>query len=191
MLDLIAADRQRRCDEIRHEAAEQSAQWLRTAHRQARERLRRVLGDARERASQRVSAALAQRQTRERLALQSSASDFLEQALQRLPAALTSRWQQPSLRRIWMRMALEQARHALPPGVWRIEHAAGLAAEEIAALTLEAGDHTTRIFEPRPPLIAGARIFGNGNCVDASLPGLLSDRENLAAALLQAWETAP
>lgn len=191
LLDLIAADRMQRCSEILQSARRQSDELLREAHRHARERLRQALNEARDRARQRVAAAIAQRQTRARLAQQSSASDFLTHALQLLPAALTQRWRQPSERLRWAQMALAQAQQSLPPGPWRIEHADGLQAEDIAALGADAGGAASWRFQLDPQLVAGLRIFGNGNCIDASLPGLLSDRENLAAALLQAWEQTP
>jgi len=191
LLDLIAADRTRRCSEILQSAQRQSDELLHEAHRHARERLRQALNEARERARQRVAGAIAQRQTRARLAQQSSASEFLTHALQRLPTALTQRWRQACERPRWVQMALAQARQSLPAGPWRIEQADGLRAEEIAALGADASGEASRIFQLDPQLVAGLRIFGNGNCIDASLPGLLSDRENLAAALLQAWEQTP
>jgi len=191
LLDLIAADRARRCSEILQTAQRQSDELLHEAHRHARERLRQALNEARERARQRVAGAIAQRQTRARLAQQSSASEFLTHALQRLPAALTQRWQQACERRRWVQMALAQAQQSLPAGPWRIEHADGLQAEDISALGADAGDAANKRFQLNAQLVAGLRIFGNGNCIDASLPGLLSDRENLAAALLQAWEQTP
>lgn len=187
LLDLIDADCRRRCEEIRDSARRQSADLLREAHLHARQRLRRVLNDARDRARQRVAAALAQRQTRERLAQQNCASEILKQALQRLPAALTQRWQQAGSRSRWVAMALSQANRCLPAGPWRIEHAEGMRVEDLTGTGTGASHH----LQLDPRLVAGLRIFGNGNCVDASLSGLLSDRDNLAAALLQAWEAGP
>ncbi|HWS28344.1 MAG TPA: hypothetical protein VN259_17420 [Xanthomonadales bacterium] len=190
LLELIAADRERRCSDILGNARCQAADLLRQAHQQARERVRLVQSDARERAQQRVAGASAQRQTRERLAQQSAAAEFLKQALERLPAALERRWQQAQARTSWVRMALQQAHQNLPAGAWRIEHAAGLQAQECEAIATEQGPGPALSLQLNGQLIAGLRIFGNGNCIDASLPGLLSDRENLAAALLQAWEAA-
>ena len=190
LLDLIAADRTRRCSEILEAAQRQGDELLREAHRHARARLRKVLSEARERAGQRLAAALAQRQTRERLAQQNSTSEFLRHAMQLLPAALTQRWRQPQARLRWVQMALTQAQQCLPAGVWRIEHAVGLEPAEIAALEADASSEISRSFQLNAQLVAGVRVLGNGNCVDASLPGLLSERENLAATLLQAWEHA-
>lgn len=191
LLDLIAIDRARRCSEIAESAQREVDDLLRQAHLHARERVRRVLGEARERARERVTAALAQRHTRERLAQQGSASDFLERALRLLPAALVQRWEEPQARMRWTQMALAQARQSLPPGPWRIEHAAGLQPQEIAALAADSSLAEARSFQLNPQLPAGVRVLGNGNCIDASLAGLLSDRDSLAAALLQAWEARP
>lgn len=191
LLDLIAADCTRRCDEIRNESRRQADALLREAHLNARDRLRRVLNDARDRARQRVAAAEAQLQTRERLEQQNSAGEFLKRALQLLPAALSQRWRQPQTRTRWVQMALDQAQHSLPTGAWRVEHADGLLPEEIAPLLTDCRGGPIRNFQLNPQLIAGVRIMGNGNCIDASLSGLLSDMDNLAGALLQAWESPP
>ena len=188
LLDLIIADRERRCGELMAAAQRQAAELLREAHLHARKRVRTVLGDARERARQRVAAAQAQRQTRDTLAQQGPASDFLNQAMQLLPAQLAQRWREPSARRLWMQMAMQQAEQNLPAGAWRIEHAPGLQQEEMASLTGATHLAQAHSFQPNPQLLAGVRIHGNGNCIDASLAGLLSDRDSLSAALLQAWE---
>ena len=115
LLDLIAADRTRRCSEILEAAQRQGDELLREAHRHARARLRKVLSEARERADQRLAAALAQRQTRERLAQQNSTSEFLRHAMQLLPAALMQRWRQPEACLRWVQtgvLAAAPARHA-------------------------------------------------------------------------------
>jgi hypothetical protein len=143
------------------------------------------------RARQRIDAAAAQRQSRLRLAQQDSASDFLARAIALLPAALSARWQQPETRLRWVRQALLQARQALPCSDWRIEHAAGLLPEDIAALDDDDMPPFLRNFEANPQLVAGLRVHGNGNCIDASLAGLLADRDSLAASLLLAREVQP
>jgi vacuolar-type H+-ATPase subunit H len=188
LLDLIAADRDRRCDEIMAGARRQAAELLRQAHDQARERVTGGLRDARARARHRVDAAAAQRQSRLRLAQQGSASDFLARAMALLPAALSARWQQSETRLRWVRLALLQARQALPCSDWRIAHAPGLLPADIAALDDDDTAPFLRNFEAEPQLVAGLRVHGNGNCVDASLAGLLADRDSLSASLLRARE---
>lgn len=188
LLELIAGDRDARCEEILGGARQQAAELLRRAHAEARERVRKALREARERAGERVAAAIARRQTRERLAQQGSASDFLAQALELLPAALQARWQQPPARLGWVRQALLQAQRLLPAGDWRIDHAPGLEAADIAQLAAAELPPSPPHFQPDPELLAGLRIHGNGNCIDASLAGLLADRDSLAARLLGARE---
>jgi vacuolar-type H+-ATPase subunit H len=191
LLDLIEADRTHRCAEILGSARSQAAELLRQAHAQARERVRQGLDDARERARQRVAAAAAQRATRLRLAQQNETSDFLAQAMARMPAALIARWQQPESRLRWVRMALAQARQSLPLGDWRIVHAPGLQADDIRTLGDSELSPFPHRFEVDTELAAGVRVFGNGNCIDASLAGLLSDRDSLAAVLLRARGALP
>jgi hypothetical protein len=188
LLDLIAADRDQRCAEIEQSARRQAAELLRQAHAQARERVLGGLREARLRARQRIDAAAAQRQSRLRLAQQDSASDFLARAMALLPAALSARWQQRETRLRWVRQALLQARECLPCSDWQIEHAPGLMSDDIAALDEHDMPPFRRNFETNPQLDAGLRIHGNGNCVDASLTGLLADRDSLAASLLRARE---
>jgi hypothetical protein len=86
----------------------------------------------------------------------------------------------------WVRQALLQARQSLPLGDWRIEHAPGLQADDIRALADTDLPPFPHRFEVDPELRAGLRIFGNGNCIDASLTGLQSDQDSLSAALLRA-----
>lgn len=185
LLQLIADDCRSRCAEVMDAAGDQAAELLRLAHRQARDRVHAALRDARERAAQRVAAAAAQRQTRIRLSQQHAAGVFLAQAHARLPSALIARWQQTTARRIWVRYALQQAVLGLPPGRWRIDHAPGLSAADIAELAAP----TAAALEWRldPTLEAGLRVVGDGNCLDASLNGLLADRDALSARLLSAW----
>lgn len=190
LLELIAVDREQRCAEIIGKARQQAADLLRQAHSQARERVRSGLNEARTRARERVAAAAAHKQTRMRLAQQGSASDFLARAMNLLPAALAARWQQSETRLTWVRQALLQARQSLPPGDWRIEHAPGLADIDIATLQDERPTPFLHHFDLEARLGAGVRIHGNGNCIDASLAGLLGDRDSLAARLLRAWEAA-
>ncbi len=190
LLDLIASDKERRCADISANAQRQAAELLRQAHDQARERVRGGLREARGRARQRIDAAAAQRQSRLRQAQQHSASDFLARAMALLPAALCARWQQRETRLRWVRQALLQARQVLPSRDWLIEHAPGLLPEDIATLDDDLAP-APRNFEVNPQLVAGLRIHGNGNCVDASLAGLLADRDTLAASLLRARELQP
>jgi len=190
LLDLIETDCARRRTEILGSARNQALEMLQQAHAQARERVRSGLNEARQRATQRVAAAAAQRATRLRLAQQNAARDFLAQAMALLPAALIARWHRREARLRWLHQALLQARHSLPPGEWRIDYAPGLQPEDIEALGgTELSPFPFR-FQADPALRAGVCIFGNGNCIDASLAGLLSDQDSLAAALLRAREAA-
>lgn len=191
LLELIAGDREQRCAEIVSSARQQAAELLRRAHAEARERVRKGLKEARGRSETRIAAARARQQTRMRLAKQGSASDFLARALALLPAALQARWQQPEARLRWVRQALLQAHQSLPPGDWRIDHAAGLDGADIARLAQQELALFPHRFQLDAGLAAGVRIHGNGNCIDASLAGLLSDRDSLAASLLRARELSP
>jgi len=188
LLRLVEEDRARRCAEILAAAESQAAELRRQAHREARERVRAALAEARERLQRQIAAAAAQLQTRQRLAQQDCDTRMLDQAFTALPGALIARWQQPATRRQWLDFAMHQAAQLLPRTRWRIEHAPGLTPGDIGSVSAWA---ESTEWEEDAGLGAGVRIHSNGNCIDASLPGLLSDRENLASALLQAWEQTP
>ncbi len=187
LIDLVSADRARRCDAILGEARARAAETLATSRQQARQHLRDTFDEERRRLAAGVGAAQARLDTHRRLREQRRAAELLAAGLARLPAALCDRWQQPAARNAWIDVVVAEARAALPRGAWRIAHAPGLTDDErhaiAAALAPTCG--TPPEFVADEALRAGMKIAAGGDVVDATLAGLVADRVEIGARLLE------
>jgi len=190
LLDLVAADRREKCDAILVAAQDRSVAVLRQAHAEARLRMRKAFQDERLRRDARVDAARANLETRRRLADQQRASTLLAAGWKRLPEALLLRWQTPASRCLWVAAVVAAARASLPATAWHVLHAPGWPAAERDAIRAELAvarggeccvDEDARIH-------AGLRIAANGNVVDGTVDGLLTDRAEIGSRLLQLLE---
>lgn len=185
LLALVEADRAGKCGAILGAAREQAAAIRRDAHEAARERMRAMFAEERERRAARVAAGRADLETRRRIGLQRRAAAQLAAAWQALPRALTGRWQGGDERAAWIAGAVADARRLLPGSTWRVAHAAGWPQAERAALAAAlAGDGIAVTFEENAAPDAGLRIAAGGNVVDGTLAGLLADRAEIGALLL-------
>jgi hypothetical protein len=186
LLDLVEADRVRRCAEILDAARRRAADALQRAHADARERMRQAFAEERERTAARIASAQANLQTRRRLDTQQRATALLAAGWRRLPDALVARWQDSVPRAEWIASVLAAARAALPRGAWRITHPADWPDAErdalAATLTGELGAAPQMVASET--LHAGIAVSANGNVVDGTLDGLLADRARIGARLL-------
>jgi hypothetical protein len=190
LIDLVQQAAASRRAALIDAARAQARAMLRDARQQARAQARRVFDDERARARQKLAAATATLQTRQRLALQRRDAALLASGWALLPEALVQRWQQPAARLAWIGRALAAARDALPTPEWRIVHPPDWPAGERDALAAKVA-HDTGV-APRidvdPALRAGIVITADATSVDATLDGLLADRNEIGAALLQQLE---
>ncbi len=190
LLDLIETDRARQCNAIIGEARARTADALAAAHAEARHRMRSAFNEERERRDASVAAVQAKLQTHRRLHDQRRAAALLAAAWQKLPAALCERWQEAEPRRAWVGRVVVEAHAALPPAGWRIVHAAGWPDAERAAL----GASLAQELGAPPRLVAddtiraGLNVAAGGNVIDGTLGGLLADRTEIGARLLQHLE---
>jgi len=190
LFDLVAADRARRCDAILGEARARAAETLAAAHMQARQRVRDAFDEERHRFAAGVGAARAGLETHRRLRAQRRAAELLAAGMGKLPPALSDRWLQRAARKAWVDGVVAEARSVLPRGAWRVEHAPGLARDELCALAMslkEACGAEPQIVADEA-LRAGIRIAAAGNVVDAALAGLVADRVEVGASLLKHLE---
>jgi hypothetical protein len=190
LLDLVEADRARQCDAIIGEARACTAATLAAAHAEARRRMRSAFEEERERRDARVAAAQAKLQTHRRLHDQRRATALLAAAWQKLPEALCERWRAAQPRRAWVSSVVTEARAALPRAGWRIVHAAGWPDAERAPLVAS----LARELDAPPEFVAdktihaGLKVAARGNVIDGTLAGLLMDRAEIGAKLLQHLE---
>ena len=192
LLDLVEADRARRCATIEADAQTRANSTRVVARTAALQRLRTAFKEERERRDARIAAARAKLQTHLRLQAQRRAVALLAAGWQRLPEVLCDRWLSPDTREAWVRRVVSEARTVLPNGSWRIEHASNWLAEERARWS----DALRRDFAIQPQCVddatirAGLRISAGGNIVDGTLSGLLADRSEVGARLLGHLEDA-
>ena len=191
LLELVETDRRQKCGAILAEAQGRGSVVLEQAHADARVRMRKAFEEERLRRDARVDAARANLQTRRRLADQQRAAALLAGGWMRLPEELLRRWRAPELRRRWIAAVLADARTALPATAWRIILAPDGTAEERDAIRAElAAAHGHEcLFDEDSRIRAGLRISANGNVVDGTLDGLLSDRAEIGSQLLHLLET--
>jgi hypothetical protein len=148
--------------------------------------VKQAFAEQRERAAAALAAAQADLQTRRRLHAQRRIEALLALGWARLPEVLRARWADPAARAAWVAHALAQARGRLGPEAWTLQHGEGWPEAEQRALAarfqaeLGAAPHFVR--DPR--IAAGLRIVAGGNVVDATLAGLLADRDEIGGRLV-------
>jgi hypothetical protein len=187
LLDLVEADRKRKCDAILTEAQGRRAAILRAAHLDARKRTREVFAEERQQRDVRTGAAHADLQTRLRVALQRHAALLLAAGWAGLPDELLRLWRAPDARRAWVAAVVASARKSLPGESWRVAHAPDWPAQECRAgsAAFPSAPRTECVFEADRGIRAGLKISERGCILDGTLDGLLGDRADIGARLLQ------
>lgn len=190
LLKLVETYRSQECREAIDKARAEAAETLRRAWRRERDHLHTSIAAERSRARTLIQAARAERATRERTSGDRLNADLLALAWPHLRALLEARWRDPVRRETWVARALEQALGALPAGPWTVRHAPDWVAPEAAAPCVAAAARLAQVQAPAPrflaesSIIAGLIVEGRSAVLDASLDGLLADRQQLEARLL-------
>jgi hypothetical protein len=190
LLDLVESDRARLCDQILGEAHERARALRADAGAAARARMRQVFEEQRRRRDERLAAAEARLATERRLHEQRRLAAWLRLASEGLPNALQALWQQDETRSAWARAVLAAARLRLPPGRWRVVHAADWPADERERVLLSATLEEKTTCEADPGIAAGLKVVCGGIVLDGTLEGLLADRSDFESRLLQRREAA-
>jgi len=185
LLDLVESDRERQCQALLGQARAQAATLLAQARAAARARAHHAFAAERERAAGVLAAAQAELATRKRLHAQRRMEALLARAWVRLPELLRQRWAAPPSRVRWVERALRDAERLFGdsggPTGWTMQHALPWPEAERAVLT-------GRLHAPRfvadARLGAGLRIVAGGNVVDATLEGLLADRDEIGGRIV-------
>jgi hypothetical protein len=186
LLDLIEADRVRRCEEISRDADATARALLGDARRAALARVRPAMAAERARLHDRLRGLDATLATEARLDAQRHFRALLDEAWQRLPAALEARWRDAAGRREWTRHVLASARATLAPGDWSLAYAPGWPEDERRAAieALAAGGFALAAAAEDPRMRAGLQVRRGGNVLDGTLHGLLADRNAVGARIL-------
>ena len=186
LLDMVERDRQARCQALLDQARAEADAALAQARALARTQMREAFADERQRARSRIAAAQAELQTRCREHAQRRIEALLVLAWQRLPGVLRQRWHDDAARARWVRMAFDAARAALPHEAWTVSHGPDWPAAEQAALAdqCRAAFGAAPGFVVDPRIEGGLRIGTGGSVVDATLAGLLADRDEIGGRLI-------
>lgn len=188
LLELIESDRARLCDGILGEGQEQVRGLHGNAHASARARMRQAFEEQRARRRERLAAAEARLATQRRLHEQQRLVAWLRLASERLPTELRELWQEEETRTAWARAVLAAARTRLPRGRWRIAHAADWPNDERERAIRDVVPEATLCCEADPDIAAGLKVVCGGLVLDGTLDGLLVDRLDCEARLLQHLE---
>ena len=190
LLALVERDRNAQCDSILAAARGRAATLLGEAHAEALARMREVFVEERRRAHESLAAAHAKLATRQRLHDQHRTAALLALAWQRLPDALRARWQDGTLRRIWLDAIVTAALKVLPRRQWHIAHGPDWPVEERQALLARLAPDldAAPACDEDANIDAGLRIAAGGNVVDGTLAGLVEDRAQVGAQLLRHME---
>ena len=186
LLDMVAQHCDEKCAAIRVNAEAEARALLRTAWREARQRMHSENAEIRRRVEHALASHEAQQQTRARQQRQADDGVLLVAARAALQAALVQRWQQPASRKKWCEALVNAAATTLDSKDWTVEHPADWPMSEHDALQ----QHITSMCGKTPRLqakadiSAGVRICADGTCMDATIDGLLHDRERIDAELL-------
>ena len=189
LLALVESYRDSLCGEILGEAGGRARSLRRLAHAAARARMRQTFEEQRLSLRERIAAAEARLATQRRLHEQRRTTELLRLAWEQLPGELQALWRQPTTRATWVDAVLASARLRLPPGPWRIVHAADWPEGERLrfAPTAGAAAEAPRL-EADLAIAAGLKVESRGNVVDGTLEALLADRAGFEAGLLRALE---
>lgn len=192
LLGLVNQQREQRTRDIRAKGDAQVQEILRTAHAEARESLHQAVARERARMMQGLRQAQARAELETRRRAQRETLTLLEQMWERIDAALAARWAAERERAAWIAAAMQQAAQLLPGRPWRMEHAAGVPPEEQprGEAQVRAGGARDVEWHLEPQIRAGLRVRTSGACLDATVEGLLADREDIEALFLAEYLAA-
>jgi hypothetical protein len=186
LLDLVERDRATQCDAIVAEARALAEALLTRTRAESRAAFHLALVEERARGRTAIAAARAELQTRQRAHRQRRIEALLALGWQGLPEALRSRWREAASRAQWIDRAVSSARSVLPRKGWSIVHGSDWSDEEKRALAARLDPPPRFALDAR--IDAGLRIAADGNVVDATLAGLLADRDEIGARLIRLLE---
>jgi vacuolar-type H+-ATPase subunit F/Vma7/vacuolar-type H+-ATPase subunit E/Vma4 len=189
MLERVSQHRERRTGEIRSRAAAQKLEIVRGARAEARESLKRAVARERARMAQGLRQAEARAELESRRRAQLETRTLLKHMWEHVAEVLEQRWRGEAQRSEWIHAAVEEAVELLAGQSWRIEHAAGVSAEDRrrAESRARAGGARGIEWQLDGQLRAGLRVRSPGASLDATVVGLLARREEVEAAFLSEY----
>ncbi len=190
LLERIAADRDRRCAELRASTERQARDLKRSALKEARAQVHEAVKRERKHAEQTLRQAEASAALEIGRRAQQATRGLLKAMWAAISGALEARWADSVRRRAWVQAAVRQAQKLLTEHSWHIEHGAGWPETERALLSklASAGEEREPPREVElacdPSVRAGIRIRTPGVVFDATAAGLLAARAQIESEFL-------
>ena len=186
LLGVVVENREKRCQQVREKAQQQAREITRQAHARSRARMHRHVNELREKYRARISSANARNQTLLRQQHQKEDRALLDVAWPLLREAMTALWNDTDSRRDWLQAAVNSASSSLRDNGWHIEHPLNLADEDAKLITymLPHGKSKHAKLVATDTIDAGIRITIKGTVVDATLDGLLKQKNAIEALML-------
>ncbi len=186
LLQQLTDDRERRCAVLRAAAESQAMQIVRAARNEARNNVHKAV------AQERTRMDLGMRQAAARADIEASrrerqkSQELLQQLWASIADALERRWRDPATRRAWIDAVIGQAGALLSGRAWLIEGGSDWTEQERGEFTERARRQGAGTVEwsLHAGVPAGLKIRAGGVCVDATVPGLLAQRNTIEAAFL-------
>jgi vacuolar-type H+-ATPase subunit E/Vma4 len=186
LLQRVTEDRDRRCAALRAAAEAQATQIVRSARAEVRSNVHRAVIQERGRMDLGMRQATARADIEVRRRERQKSRELLEQMWAAIANVLEARWREPALRRAWIDAVMSQAGELLSGRAWLIEAGADWTEQERGELGDRARGRgaATVEYSVQAALPAGLKIRAGSVCVDATVPGLLTQREAIEAAFL-------
>ena len=186
LLQQVTDDRERRCAALRAAAESQAKQIVSSARAEARNTVHNAVIQERARMDLGMRQARARADIEARRRERQQSRELLEQMWTAIEGVLERRWQEPAARRAWIDAAMGQATALLPGRAWLIESGSELTAQERSELTARAQARGAKTLELslQPAMPPGLKIRADHVCIDATVPGLLAQRDSIEAAFL-------
>jgi len=186
LLQRVTDDRDRRCAALRAAAEAHAKQIVRSARAEARSNVHKAVIQERARMDLGMRQATARADIEVRRQERQKSRELLQQMWAAIAEVLEARWREPGLRRAWIDAAMSQAGELLSGRAWLIEAGLDWTEQERGELNERAGGRGagTVEYSHHAELPAGLKIRAGSVCVDATVPGLLAQRDAIEAAFL-------
>ena len=192
LLQQVTDDRDRRCAALRAAAECQAGQIVRSARTEARRNVSNAVIQERARMDLGLRQATARADIEVRRVERQKSRELLEQMWAAIADVLERRWREPALRRAWIDAVMRQAGALVSGRAWLIEAGSDWEEHERGELTTQArgcGAGTAE-YSLHAAMPAGLKIRAGSVCVDATVPGLLMQRDAIEAAFLAEYMPA-
>ena len=186
LLAVVAENRDRRCAEVGESTGLHAREILKQAHARVRARLRRHISMLREKYRVSISAAHARKETLIRQQQQKADKACLDAAWPALREAMLALWKDPESRLKWIDAAIDSASSTLLEADWRVEYPVDFTEQEAGLLQQMFTDRLQKTpgLTASRDIEAGIRLVSHGTVVDATLEGLLQQKQTIESFLI-------